>query len=352
MAYQYTSSGGLSSGFGPSPIDKIGYNQYLQERAMANALNQRYGNLNVRTVNGRKQAKVDGQWRDLDSSGNVITQSQGSGSSLPARIDQAYQDAKNANEERYQDILGQYNTLGQDALAESKARQGYLTGMAQDRVNQAMGIVSGMGAGEANRINRAYDELASRQHQNLTSRGLNASTIKPTVQSAVERDRQDSLMQLGDRLRSGYLGAYLPTSGDLLNTAGQTSGGNIDLMTGIQQNKLGFMERRNDVYPDLGLYAQLAQAYGQGAYGRTPYGAYAGYSSSPQYNIPGASYGAPMGVVSTSAYGNGVPGNQVQQPQGNPTFNPQIQAPSIFQGAVPKPRQQFNPAIQGQSIFA
>lgn len=333
----YSGSTGLKLGFGPTPIQKILYNQTVKNaqgpkyKQWQEDIAKKYGvdPGQVHSIGGDYYVRKNGGFVKASSLTPVTQNSSGSG--LPGAVGDAYDKATKANEERYQEIKGEYGTLLDDALGMSQDRQQYLTGLAGDRLGAAMGLLNGMGQGEAVRINRAYDDLAARQHQNLTSRGLSASTIAPTVQSAVERDRQDSLMRLGDSLRGSYLNAFLPASGDYLNTAAQTSGGNIDLLTGITQNKLGFMERRNDVYPDLGLFAQIAQSYGQGQYGRTPYSYNAAAAYTPQYNIPAASYGAPMGVISTSAYGDGVPGTQY-----TPTRNTSI--PGTYQWFDPSAR--------------
>lgn len=171
---------------------------------------------------------------------------------------QAYDQAKQANEARYQDILGGY----------------------QQRYQRGMDMLSGLGQQQARDINELYDQQAGQQSQDLIGRGLGNSTVMQTMQTGNNRERNADLARLNDQVRQQALQAD----------------------SGLSADELQFMERRNDQYPDYGLMAQLAQGMGAAGYGAGGgsggggFGGGGGYLSPQQlgYQIPGQAYGYPM----------------------------------------------------------
>lgn len=175
------------------------------------------------------------------------------GSSNPWQ--QAYDQAKQANEARYQDILGGY----------------------QQRYQRGMDMLSGLGQQQARDINELYDQQAGQQSQDLIGRGLGNSTVMQTMQTGNNRERNADLQRLNDSVRQQAM---------------QTD-------SGLSGDELQFMERRNDQYPDYNLMASLAQgmgAAGYGAGGGFGGGGGGGYLSPQQlgYQIPSQAYGYPM----------------------------------------------------------
>ena len=148
----------------------------------------------------------------------------------------AYGEAKEANEARYAEVLGGY----------------------RKRYNEALAELEGMGSQEKADITSRWNAESSKGQQDLTSRGLTGTTVLPTMKGMYEREKGSSLGRLDERLRREKIG----------------------LMTGLSGDTLGFMERREDVYPDLSMYANLASKYGQGS------GAGGGvYGSFPNLNL-------------------------------------------------------------------
>lgn len=146
---------------------------------------------------------------------------------------QAAQDKANLlNEQRYQQALGQFETLGQ--------------------------------AGRA-RIEQQTTQRQASATQGLTSRGLGSTTITSAVERGIAGDAELQQQQLGES---------------------------------VAVQKAGLMERRSDVGPDLGMFASLLQAAGQGqqqprrsvvtrmgaqaAAGRTAFGTPFRYRGAPQ----------------------------------------------------------------------
>jgi len=119
-------------------------------------------------------------------------------SGMVSQYNQAYGEAKTANEQRYQQMLGIADqTTGQ--------RQADITS--------------------------AYGQKSSGIMQRLAKLGMANTTVAPTMQMGVDREREAALDRSADQM---------------------------------QQTKLGIMERRTDEYPKSDIIMQLAQALGQG----------------------------------------------------------------------------------------
>ncbi len=91
--------------------------------------------------------------------------------------------------------------------------------------------VSGMGKAGVEEINNEFTGLATGATQDLASRGLSGTTIAPTVQSSISRDKGAALGQLRERLaglRAGY-------------------------MNDMMGDRASFLERIEEEYPNYGL---------------------------------------------------------------------------------------------------
>lgn len=207
--------------------------------------------------------------RALNSVGQTTGGGGSAGNSPWSEWQDAYDEAKATNEARYNDILGQYG----------------------DRYDRNMGYVEGMGTQERADINTQWNNERSAVGQDMVSRGLTGTTIKPSMEMGVERQRTAALGRLNDRLLQQKLYADMQLSGD----------------------KLGFMERREDEYPDPNLLAQLAQNYGQSgastasAWNGVPIYAdmYGNYSNSPMYQVPQGAWGGVMSQYMGAGQGGG-----------------------------------------------
>ena len=172
----------------------------------------------------------------------------GGGGGLAQSFQDAIDRANQANEARYRDILGGY----------------------QSRYQRGMGMLSGLGQQEARDINELYDNQAAQARQNLTSRGLGNSTLLATMQQGADRERNAELGRLNERMRQQTLATDSGLSGDTLQ----------------------FMERKNDTGPNLAMLAQLAQGVGAAGGG--------GGGMGPVYASPGS-----LGYVDPSMFYTG-----------------------------------------------
>jgi hypothetical protein len=132
---------------------------------------------------------------------------------------QAYNDARSANEQRY----------------------GQLTSGFTQRHNLVRGQIDSLGANEMEDLRKLYDGYAASATQSAISRGLYNSTVLDSLQGGVQRQRDDAVRRLQNDI-------------DLRRA-------NLDAQ--LSADTLGVIERRTDAYPDYGLMAQLAQAQGQ-----------------------------------------------------------------------------------------
>jgi hypothetical protein len=147
----------------------------------------------------------------------------GAGGGLFGQFQNAYNQARQANEARYQDILSGYS----------------------QRYQRGMGMLAGLGQQQGRDINELYDQQRSQQDQNLIGRGLGNSTVLDTMRMGSDRERNADLNRLNDSVRQQAIGTDAGLTGDTLQ----------------------FMERKNDSYPDFGLLAQLSQGMGAAGYG-------------------------------------------------------------------------------------
>lgn len=170
--------------------------------------------------------------------------------------------ANTANESRYQQGLAGYNDMLNNA-------------------NTTLDSISGQAKKD---IAQNYTNLGAQAQQNLVGRGLTGTSVP---------------LNMNMKLASQQ-------SGDLSRLADQTAQQRLQYQTGIQGDKLGFIERRNDVGPDYGQYLDLVKQYGDA----TGAGGASGVAAP-------ASTGAPVsGVTGVQPYGGALQSIQQIQPLG------------------------------------
>ena len=154
-------------------------------------------------------------------------------------------------------------TLGPQQTAAYNAYQGNL--------NSLMPMLEGAGTQERTDINRQFNNLGNQQAADLTSRGLSATTILPTLQQGTERSRADALGGLNERLLQqrlglqqyigqGQLQGQLGRMNDWANLASLP----YQMSMPWEQSKLSFIQGRNDIGPNYANNATLNQNLGMG----------------------------------------------------------------------------------------
>jgi len=143
---------------------------------------------------------------------------------LTTQYEDAWNQAKSANENRYNDILQRWEGL----------RGGVLADLDNSTAQQSADLQS------------QYAKRGANIAQSLHSQGLAGTTIAPTMQMGVDRNLAEASRRLGEskmEQRAGY-------------------------NTNITGNMLNFMRDRTDAYPDMnqfeGLMGQFGNAMGGG----------------------------------------------------------------------------------------
>lgn len=148
----------------------------------------------------------------------------GGGSSLAGQYQQAMNRANRANEKRYGQLMQGYDGL----------------------YGRVMGQLNSVGNQQAEDIKQRYRDAESANYQRLVNRGFGNSTMLNTMKQGTVRETNRDLARLAESL------AMAKAQADM----------------NISQNKLGVIERRNDIGPDYGQMIALAQSLGRSGYGQ------------------------------------------------------------------------------------
>lgn len=209
----------------PLPTGFLGGSQYLSTYNPYTWSG--WGNTSGRSTGGYSLGRTD--WSGVRTPEQIARMNTGGG--LAGQYQSAYDAAKTANEKRYQETLGGY----------------------QQRQQAAMTALEGLGGAERARLEKQFGQEASRQRVSLMGRGLAGTSVASGVGAKMAGAQQDAMNQLNERLTRERLG----------------------YQTGLSGDTLGFMERREDAYPDLQQMLMLAQMQGKsGAQGFGGYGSY------------------------------------------------------------------------------
>lgn len=192
--------------------------------------------------------------------------------------EEAYAKANAANEARYSDILGKY----------------------ESRYGRGMGYIDSISNQQEMDAREAGTQRMTASNQDLVSRGLVGTSIKPTTEALINRETDTNVRRIEDAKLQQRLLTDAQLSGDTL----------------------GFMKQRTDLLPDMNLYANLAQQYGR--YGSKPTVTKVGGSS---YKSSGSGY--TMNPASKLGVGGFGPDNLINRgtPEriGGSAITPQMQ---------------------------
>lgn len=146
---------------------------------------------------------------------------------------QLHEQANEANEQRYQNILDQINTGGEQL------------GSTYDRME---GLLGGLGDSDRERIGQQQTQARGQADQDLTTRGLGNTTVRSSVMRGIDEDAGRAQRDVTERV-------------------GRQQAGMLQSRAGAEQQQNQFlaqmMERRTDQGPDMGAFMQLMQQAGQ-----------------------------------------------------------------------------------------
>ena len=129
-----------------------------------------------------------------------------------------YEEAKGANEARYQELKTGYGNLE----------------------GEMMGLTAGMGDTARARAADGRERQVGQGMQDLVTSGLYGTSMQQGVRSGAERVYNEAMGSIDEGVNAQKLG----------------------VLGNVRGNALGMIERRQDTYPDMGLLMQLAQMYG------------------------------------------------------------------------------------------
>ena len=166
---------------------------------------------------------------------------------LTAAYDVKHAEATAANEERYADILGQYGTTVEGATARGP-----------ETLQFDESQFAGLGDQAKKDIYQTYTNLNAANTQNLVSSGLAGTTARGAIQSNTARGQANALGTLNEGLRREQIGYQ----SDIDKFNASTRNTYSQYLDSLTAQKLSFMERREDDYPDQSLYLQQLQGLG------------------------------------------------------------------------------------------
>jgi len=150
-------------------------------------------------------------------------------------------------------FLEEYQKAMDAANAKNEARDLELRAGYEQREQEAKDLIANQGVLAKKDLDESYRQQGAAQNARLTGLGLGNTSVVGAMQQGLLRRRGDAMTGLNESLDRNRLNVLSQMSGD----------------------RLGQMERRNDVQPDMGLMAQLA-SQGSGGYGGA-----GGYQSAP-----------------------------------------------------------------------
>lgn len=174
----------------------------------------------------------------------------------------AYNEAKAANEARYQEILAGYKTRYSTAMEHLGTSRTAITGKLASTREQVLSGLKGLGEEELASIGRRYTKERASTAQQLISSGLHSTTVAPAVQAGVTRREGYAMGEARERLRREKLGYISQLGAQELQALKELSAQELMMQTGLTKEQLDFMERRQDEYPSESLYVQLMKGLG------------------------------------------------------------------------------------------
>lgn len=248
---------------------------------------------------------------------DVARRMEAAGQSIDRRYDNSLQDLNSLHTASRQEVQGGHQDRYDQGMRVLREGSEDLNRRYDERLEAGMGMLGGAGVRERADINEGYRAQAGAIDASMAQRGLAGTTVGATLKQGNTRNRYADLGRANARLRdqavglysglsrdalsarergtAAEFGAHAALSGDALSALERANIGQIgtnerfmlgqigsaernlghmnDTLTGLDQERLRFMERREDEYPDTGplmeLMFQQGQSGGGGSRGRS-----------------------------------------------------------------------------------
>jgi DNA-binding ferritin-like protein (Dps family) len=209
---------------------------------------------------------------------------------------ESYNEGRQANDIRYDDIVNMWSemlTKSETFMAENRTTlDGQITlqlatldSLESDydtffsQIQTDLNALDLTGDADIERVNNQFNALVAAKKQELMSNGFYSSAMLATIEAGIEEKRALALTEISERLqrmkadlslkknqvyfdvlrmRQGTIDAKM----GLVNKQQQFLAYQMDERNKILMGLFGFMERRTDSYPDLGVMAQLTASLG------------------------------------------------------------------------------------------
>lgn len=215
-----------------------------------------------------------------------------------AQFTRAYNEGRQINDERYDELVALYALMLSRTEDEANAFAGLnvddfkpLAKLVTDEIKKAIeeyknavgDLPEDWMQSRIDEINRKFDALLAEAKAKMVSAGTYNSTVWPTTASGIERDRQIALNDLKDEMVTTKVDVYgkiasmtadvgknlLDCEIKILEMQNKMMLGPTEMRNQVFKWMLDFMERRDDDYPGLESIAQIAErlGYSDGASG-------------------------------------------------------------------------------------
>lgn len=222
------------------------------------------------------------------SGGQIMGQVIGDPKNAVQNLGKAYQTGYDQslamNRANYGNIFqGYQNLIAQQQQSLRQIPRGY------GRLAKAvLGDLQGANQSQLDDINDNYRKATADVTTSLGARGLGNTTVVDTMQRGVEFDRNRAETYANNQFAKSIADVRSGLGTQQLQSRYDTTMANAAL----GQNLLQWQNTINAPYPDVGLYAQLAQMYGQQQPGNTgQIGSGTGVGGVPQIGVPGPQLG-------------------------------------------------------------
>jgi len=210
--------------------------------------------------------------------------------SMIGQFTKAYNEGRQVNNRRYDEIVALHDVMlsrSEDSIAasvEDSARyddiiDAIIDGLPsnfQEYSDKVDGLLDDYGDSHRERINTQFDNQKAAMQQSSVSRGLYNSTVFSTLDTGLEESRAKALNDLEDKLierrlsaidrvqqvRDSISGRMENASARLMELKRARRFDAADFRNRILTAMLAFMERREDEYPGIGQLAELASGLG------------------------------------------------------------------------------------------
>ena len=204
----------------------------------------------------------------------------------------AYNEGRKVNDRRYDEILNIYNVVTdemQDTLNAVEQRESTaeaftngIVSLMESDYNTYAATVDGMlddyGDSQRTRINTKFNNELASARSGLIDRGMFNSTVWDSISVGIEREREiaitdfedkmvlqqiaskDKLYQCKEEMRRQIMSAKDRMFDQYMKCRLSTE----ERRAQIVEAMMGFMERRNDTYPDIASIGNMATALGAG----------------------------------------------------------------------------------------